>query len=82
MVQTRLCIVTHTFLPHVGGIEKVVYEQSKRLMKRNFEPTVITNRIDTPKNYVYDGINVECYESLEHGIPPGDSLLDSDSSKF
>jgi glycosyltransferase involved in cell wall biosynthesis len=71
MVQTRLCIVTHTFLPHVGGIERVVYEQSKRLLKRNFEPMVITNRIDTPKSYVVDGINVECYESLNTGFRLG-----------
>lgn len=71
MVQTRLCIVTHTFLPHVGGIERVVYEQSKRLMQRNFEPTVITNRIGTPKNYVLDGIKVRCYESLNTGFRLG-----------
>jgi glycosyltransferase involved in cell wall biosynthesis len=71
MVQTRLCIVTHTFLPHVGGIEKVVYEQSKRLMKRNFEPTVVTNRIDTPKTYEVDGIPVQCYESLNTGFRLG-----------
>jgi glycosyltransferase involved in cell wall biosynthesis len=71
MVQTRLCIVTHTFLPHVGGIERVVYEQSKRLLQRNYEPIVITNRIQTPKNYVVDGINVECYESLNTGFRLG-----------
>lgn len=71
MVQTRLCIVTHTFLPHVGGIERVVYEQSKRLLKRNYEPIVVTNRIDTPKNYVVDGIKVECYESINTGFRLG-----------
>jgi glycosyltransferase involved in cell wall biosynthesis len=71
MVKTRLCIVTHTFLPHVGGIEKVVYEQSKRLLQRNFEPTVVTSRIDTPKRYALDGINVECYQSLNTGFRLG-----------
>jgi glycosyltransferase involved in cell wall biosynthesis len=71
MVQTRLCIVTHTFLPHVGGIEKVVYEQSKRLMKRNFKPMVVTSRIGTAKSYVVDGINVECYGSLNTGFRLG-----------
>ncbi|MCJ7793334.1 glycosyltransferase family 4 protein [Candidatus Bathyarchaeota archaeon] len=71
MVQTRLCIVTHTFLPHVGGIERVVYEQSKRLLQRNYEPIVVTNRIETPKNYVVDGIKVECYESLNTGFRLG-----------
>ena len=81
MVQTRVCIVTHTFLPHVGGIERVVYEQSKRLLQKNFEPMVVTNRIDTPKNYVVDGINVECYESLNTGFRLGNTLLDSDTDK-
>jgi glycosyltransferase involved in cell wall biosynthesis len=71
MVQTKLCIVTHTFLPHVGGIEKVVYEQSKRLRQKSFEPMVVTNRIDTPKSYVVEGIPVECYESLNTGFRLG-----------
>jgi glycosyltransferase involved in cell wall biosynthesis len=71
MVQTRLCIVTHTFLPHIGGIERVVNEQSKRLLQRNFEPMVVTNRIGTPKHYVVDGVNVECYESLNTGFRLG-----------
>ena len=71
MVQTKLCIVTHTFLPHVGGIEKVVNEQSKRLRTRNFSPMVVTNRIDTPKRYMVDGVPVECYESLNTGFRLG-----------
>ncbi len=71
MVHTKLCIVTHTFLPHVGGIEKVVNEQSKRLLQKNFEPMVVTNRIGTPKHYVVDGVNVECYESLNTGFRLG-----------
>ncbi len=71
MVQTRLCIVTHTFLPHVGGIEKVVYEQSKRLKQKNYLPNIVTSRIQTARNYRYDGINVECYESLNMGFRLG-----------
>lgn len=71
MVQTKLCIVTHTFLPHVGGIEIVVNEQSKRLKTKNFDPTVITNRIETSKNYSVDGVPVECYESLNTGFRLG-----------
>ncbi len=71
MVQTRLCIVTHTFLPHVGGIEKVVYEQSKRLLQKQFELTVVTNRIHTDKNYTFDGIRVQCYDSLNIGFRLG-----------
>jgi glycosyltransferase involved in cell wall biosynthesis len=71
MAKTRLCIVTHTFLPHVGGIEKVVNEQSKRLINKNFAPTVVTNRIDTPKQYIVDGVPVDCYDSLNTGFRLG-----------
>jgi len=71
MVQTSLCIVTHTFLPHVGGIERVVYEQSKRLLQRQFELMVLTSRIGTEKQYSYDGIRVQCYDSLSIGFRLG-----------
>jgi len=71
MVPTKLCVVTHTFLPHVGGIERVVYEQSKRLLQKRFELMVLTNRIGTAKQYSYDGIRVQCYDSLSIGFRLG-----------
>jgi glycosyltransferase involved in cell wall biosynthesis len=71
MVQTKLCVVTHTFLPHVGGIERVVYEQCKRLMQKQFEPMVLTHRNYTAKSYVFDGIRVRCYDSLNIGFRLG-----------
>ncbi len=71
MAKTRLCIVTHTFLPHVGGIEKVTNEQSKRLLNRNYAPTIVTNRIDTPRRYMVDGVPVDCYESINTGFRLG-----------
>jgi len=71
MVQTKLCVVTHTFLPHVGGIERVVYEQCKRLLQKQFEPMVLTHRNYTARKYVYDGIKVQCYDSLNVGFRLG-----------
>ena len=71
MAITNLCIVTHTFLPHVGGIERVVYEQSKRLMKKQYNLTVLTHRNYTPKQYKYEGINVQCYDALNIGFRLG-----------
>ena len=71
MVPTKLCVVTHTFLPHVGGIERVVYEQNKRLLQKRFELMVLTNRIGTAKQYSYDGIRVRCYDSLSIGFRLG-----------
>lgn len=73
MAPKRLCIVTHTFLPHVGGIERVVYEQGKRLIKAGFDVTVLTSRMHTPESYVIGKIKVQCYDSLNAafglGIP-------------
>src|SRR4030065_534051 len=73
MAPKRLCIVTHTFLPHAGGIERVVYEQGKRLMRLGFDVTVLTSRMRTAQSYVVDGTKVRCYDSLNSafglGIP-------------
>jgi glycosyltransferase involved in cell wall biosynthesis len=71
MAPTKLCIVTHTFLPHVGGIERVVYEQSKRLMKKQFDVEVLTHRNYTPERYTYDGVKVRCYDALNIGFRLG-----------
>jgi glycosyltransferase involved in cell wall biosynthesis len=71
MSQTSLCLVTHTFLPHVGGIERVVYEQCKRLMRKQFDPIVLTHRNYTEKSYVFDGIRVQCYDSVNIGFRLG-----------
>jgi teichuronic acid biosynthesis glycosyltransferase TuaC len=71
MAQPTLCVVTHTFLPHVGGIERVVYEQCKRLMQKRFKLMVLTHRNHTDKNYVFDGIQVQCYDSVNFGFRLG-----------
>jgi len=71
MRPKRVCIVTHTYLPHVGGIERVVYEQSKRLLMKGFEPIVVTSRMNTDKSYAVDGIRVQCYDSLNFGFGLG-----------
>lgn len=71
MVQTSLCIVTHTFLPHVGGIERVVYEQCKRLIDKRFDPMVLTHRNYTEKDYIFNGIKVRCYDSVNIGFRLG-----------
>ena len=70
MAQKKLCVVTHTFLPHVGGIERVVYEQTKRLQKR-FDLVVLTHKNYTGKDYVYDGIPVHCYPAHNIGFRLG-----------
>ena len=72
MNKEKLCIVTHTFLPHVGGIERVVYEQNKRLLKRQqYEPTILTHKNCLSNQYLYQGIKVQCYPSLNIGFRLG-----------
>ncbi len=73
MAPKRVLIVTHTFLPHVGGIERVAYEQGIRLMRLGFDVTVLTSRMNTPSCYSVKGVKVCCYGSLNAafglGIP-------------
>jgi len=72
MKKEKLCIVTHTFLPHVGGIERVVYEQSKRLLKRQqYEPIILTHKNCLSNQYSYQGIKVQCYPALNIGFRLG-----------
>ena len=42
--MARICLVTHYFPPHVGGIERVAFEQSKRLAKMGYRITVLTSK--------------------------------------
>ena len=71
MGSKRLCIVTHTYLPHVGGIERVVYEQSKRLSAKGFKPFIVTSRMNTDKSYIIEGIQVHCYDSVNFAFDLG-----------
>jgi len=49
----------------------VVYEQSKRLIRKKYDLTVLTHRNYTPTKYVYDGIRVRCYDALNIGFRLG-----------
>ncbi len=71
MPQSNLCVVTHTFLPHMGGIEKVVYEQGKRLLQKDFNVKVLTSKLNREKKYSIEGINVQCYDSFNIGFRLG-----------
>ncbi|MEM2280859.1 MAG: glycosyltransferase family 4 protein [Candidatus Bathyarchaeia archaeon] len=71
MKSAKICIVTHLFLPNVGGIEKVAYEQGKRLLQRGFKVTVLTSDVTGRKGYLYDGIEVHCFPALKIGFGQG-----------
>ncbi len=69
----RICLVTHFFPPHMGGIEKVSYEQSKRLTESGYEIDVLTSKIKGQNEHPTKGIRVFAYPSLKlaerFGVP-------------
>ncbi|MEM3666719.1 MAG: glycosyltransferase family 4 protein [Candidatus Bathyarchaeia archaeon] len=73
MKPIKICAVTHLFLPHVGGIERVVYEQSKRLLWMGYKPIILTSDASntTGESYMVDGIEVHCYPALKIGFRLG-----------
>lgn len=71
MGRIKVCVVTHLFLPHVGGIERVVYEQSKRLLHENYEPIILTSEISGKSEYTFNGLKVYCYPTLKVGFELG-----------
>ena len=60
----RICLVTHYFPPHMGGIEKVSYEQSKRLTQSGYEIDVLTSKIKGQNERPAKGIRVFAYPTL------------------
>ncbi len=71
MNRIRVCIVTHLFLPHVGGVEKVVYEQSVRLPPERFKPIIITSDVAGKSEYTLDRLKVYCYPTIKAGFKLG-----------
>jgi len=69
----RICLVTHFFPPHIGGIEKVSYEQSKRLTEAGYEIDVLTSKTKGQNKHPAKGIRVFTYPSLKvpesFGVP-------------
>jgi D-inositol-3-phosphate glycosyltransferase len=69
----RICLVTHFFPPHMGGIEKVSYEQSVRLISAGFKIDVLTSKVEGQNRNPCRGIRVFPYQSLKlaerFGVP-------------
>ncbi|MEK7643588.1 MAG: glycosyltransferase [Patescibacteria group bacterium] len=74
MTSKNILIVTHYFLPHVGGIEMVAYNQAKGLVANGHSVTLVTSRVGSTKvEEVIDGIKVVRLASFnffeKFGIP-------------
>jgi glycosyltransferase involved in cell wall biosynthesis len=65
--MATICLVTHFFPPHIGGIERVALEQSKRLTKLGYQITILTStpqKLDMPTS---EGIEIFNYPVLGLG---------------
>jgi len=69
----RICLVTHYFPPHKGGIEQVSYEQSKRLTESGYQIDVLTSKFEGRNTNPIKGIKIHHYPSLNvakrFGVP-------------
>jgi glycosyltransferase involved in cell wall biosynthesis len=59
------------FLPSVGGIQNVIYEQGRRLLGEDFDVKVVTSRLQSLREYSVCGLGVECFESMNLGFRLG-----------
>jgi glycosyltransferase involved in cell wall biosynthesis len=71
MGKMRLCVVSNVFLPSVGGIQVVVYEQCRRLLGEGFGVKVVASRLHSLSSYVVGGLSVECFGSMNLGFRLG-----------
>src|SRR3990170_6265578 len=66
--MARICLVTHYFSPHVGGIEKVAFEQSKRLAKMGYEIHVLTSETSKQSGMVLTEKGVKVFHYSTNGL--------------
>lgn len=71
----KVLIVSHYFLPHIGGIEQVVYHQAKELIRMGNQVTIITSNIPPQPHLSYLGkikifrVKVINFMEQHFGIP-------------
>ena len=62
--MAKICLVTHFFPPHIGGIEKVAHEQCKRLSRLGYKVSVLTSKTFKQSERSTEGIKVFSYSIL------------------
>jgi len=62
----KILFLARLFIPHIGGVEKQVFELSKRLVKRGYKVKVITEKYDSSlKNKeIVDGVEIVRFNKL------------------
>lgn len=62
----KVLMLTDYFPPHVGGVEKVVFEVSKRLAKKNCEVVVITFNTEQAKPFeIVEGVRIHRISGID-----------------
>ncbi len=71
--KKRYCIFAAHYLPHLGGIERYVYNMAKKLIEKGDEVLIVTSRVnDLPQYEKINGIpvyRVDCCELLGGRYP-------------
>jgi len=62
--MVKICLVTHFFPPHIGGIERVAEEQGKRLSKLGYQVSVLTSKTHKQNERCIEGIHIIPYPIL------------------
>lgn len=62
----RVALVSHYYAPHTGGVESLVAEQAKGLIRRGCQVEVLTTRLrGDAKSEIRDGVTVRRYRALD-----------------
>ncbi len=62
--MAKICLVTHFFPPHIGGIEKVADEQCRRLVKLGYQVSVLTSKTSKQNEPRAEGFRLFSYSIL------------------
>lgn len=72
-MKKRYCIFAAHYLPHLGGIERYVYNMSQKLIQNGDSVVIVTSKIgDMPAYEVMEGVPVyrmSCLEFLDGRFP-------------
>jgi glycosyltransferase involved in cell wall biosynthesis len=62
--MVKICLVTHFFHPHIGGIERVAVEQCKRLSNLGYQISVLTSKTHKQNECCLEGMKIFAYPVL------------------
>jgi len=73
----KICFISQSYLPTVGGTEIAIYELGKRLVKKGCEITLVTLSSDNKLGYLDDSGMLICHVHI-----PAEDLLMRNSARY